>query len=278
MSGEQPQRATTTEKVLIAVLSIVLVVLLVIIVVVVLPWMRPAPEPTPVAVATATPVPATEEPAGTALPTATASAVPPTDTPSPLPPTNTAVLPSATFTVEPPTATQPPPPTDAPLPPTNTAVPPTNTAVPPTNTPAPPTATPPPPTATQPPPPQFAWRGAVANTFSNCALTRLMGLTLDRNGGLAGDIWLRYWADGFDGVWVKSRWTTDEGLPGLDDSSNWDAILGTYPRDGVWYVCVVPAEGSRDCVSNTVTAQTVSAPCDPDSGGVQIVRIIFQLN
>lgn len=271
MSGEQPQRATTTEKVLIAVLSIVLVVLLVIIVVVVLPWMRPAPEPTPVAVATATPVPATEEPAGTALPTATVSAVPPTDTPSPLPPTNTAVLPSATFTVEPPTATQPPPPTDTPLPPTNTAVP-------PTATPAPPTATPPPPTATQPPPPQFAWRGAVANTFSNCALTRLMGLTLDRNGGLAGDIWLRYWADGFDGVWVKSRWTTDEGLPGLDDSSNWDAILGTYPRDGVWYVCVVPAEGSRDCVSNTVTAQTVSAPCDPDSGGVQIVRIIFQLN
>ncbi|MGD8465572.1 MAG: hypothetical protein PVI09_17060 [Anaerolineae bacterium] len=271
MSGEQKQGATTTEKALIAVLSVVLVILLVIIVVIVLPWLRSSPEPTPVAAATEDAPPATTEPAGTTLPSATASSVPLTDTPSPLPPTNTAVLPTATSTPVPPTATQPPPPTETPLPPTDTPVPPTNSPAPPTNTPVPPTAT-------QPPPPQFPWRGAVANTFSNCALSRLMGLTLDRNGGLAGDIWLRYWADGFDGVWMISRWTTDEGLPGLDDSSNWDAILGNYARDGVWYVCVVPAEGSRDCQSNTVTAQTVSEPCAPDSGGVQIVRIIFQLN
>ena len=68
------------------------------------------------------------------------------------------------------------------------------------------------------------------------------------------------------------------GLPGLDDSSNWDGILDTYPKAGTWHVCVVAAEGSKDCISTTVTAETTADPCTPESGGVQIVRIIFQLN
>lgn len=218
--------------------------------------------------ATSTPeVPTATRPADTATPLPTDTPVPtqtpaPTDTPSPLPPTATPVPPTATL-----------------APPTNTPVPPTATPVPPTATPAPPTNTPRPPTATAPPKPQFPWRGQVAGTFSNCALTRLMGLTLDRNGGIAGDIWIHFWADGWDGAWAKSTWAVNEGYPGLDDSSNWDGILAaTYARDGTWHVCVVPAEGSRDCISTTVTSQTAAEPCAPESGGVQIVRMVFQQN
>lgn len=140
----------------------------------------------------------------------------------------------------------------------------------------PPTATPQPPTATAPPAPRFPWRGQVVGAFSNCALTHLMGLTLDRNGGIAGGLWVYYWADGWEGAWAQSSWGVNEGYEGLDDSSNWDGILGTYPKAGAWHVCLAPAQGSRECQSPTVTAQTVAEPCAPDSGGVQIVRIIFQ--
>jgi hypothetical protein len=105
-----------------------------------------------------------------------------------------------------------------------------------------------------------------------------MGLALDRNGGIAGDIWVYYWADGWPGAWALSTWWVNEGYPGLDDSSNWDGILATYAKAGTWHVCVVPAEGSRDCISPTVTAGTVAEPCTPDSGGVQIVRLVFQQN
>jgi hypothetical protein len=105
-----------------------------------------------------------------------------------------------------------------------------------------------------------------------------MGLTLDRNGGIAGNIWVHWWADGWDGGWRASDWGVNEGYPGLDDSSNWDAVLDTYAKPGIWHVCVVPGQGSWDCISSTVTAQTVSEPCTPESGGVQIVRIVFQQN
>lgn len=211
---------------------------------------------------------------GSTQPTATMAVVAVTATSTPEVPTATRPADTATpLPTDTPVPTQTPAPTDTPSP-----VPPTATPVPPTATPAPPTNTPRPPTATTPPQPQFPWRGQVAGTFSNCALTRLMGLTLDRNGGIAGDIWVRFWADGWDGAWARSTWAVNEGYPGLDDSSNWDGILATYARDGTWHVCVVPAEGSRDCISTTVTAQTSAEPCAPESGGVQIVRMVFQQN
>jgi hypothetical protein len=105
-----------------------------------------------------------------------------------------------------------------------------------------------------------------------------MGLTLDRNGGIAGEIWVHYWADGWDGGWSQSTWAVNEGYPGMDDSSNWDGVLDTYAKPGTWHVCVVPAQGNRDCISNVVTAQTAADPCAPDSGGVQVVRVVFRLN
>ena len=105
-----------------------------------------------------------------------------------------------------------------------------------------------------------------------------MGLTLDRNGGIAGDIWVHFWADGWEGAWARSTWSVNEGYAGMDDSSNWDGVLATHPKAGTWHICVAPGEGSWDCISTTVTAQTTTEPCNPDSGGIQIVRIVFQQN
>ena len=212
-----------------------------------------------------------EMPTDTRMPDATATAVP-TETPLP---SDTPLPPTATAT---PVPTDTPLPTNTPLPPSDTPVPPTATAVPPTSTPQATATKPPPPTPTAPPAPQFPWRGQVAGTFPNCALTRVMGLTLDRNGGIAGDIWVHFWADGWDGAWAKSTWGVNEGYPGMDDSSNWDGVLATYAKAGTWHVCVVPAEGSWECRSTTVTAQTATEPCAPESGGIQIVRIVFQQN
>jgi hypothetical protein len=238
---------------------------------------QPTGVPTIVALATTSipQVPAATKPVDTATTAPTDTPLPPTSTATLLPtdtstPTNSPLPPVPTATLLP-TDTPPPSNTPTPLPPTDTPAPPTATVARPTKTPAPPTAM-------VPPPPRFPWRGQVVGTFSNCALTRLMGLALDRNGGVAGDIWVHFWADGWEGAWTRSTWTVDEGYPGLDDSSNWDGVLDIYSKAGTWYVCVVPAEGSRDCVSPTVTAQTVAEPCAPDSGGVQIVRIVFQQN
>jgi hypothetical protein len=105
-----------------------------------------------------------------------------------------------------------------------------------------------------------------------------MGLTLDRGGGVAGDIWVHYWTDGWDGAWAKSAWAVDEGYPGEGDERNWDGTIDNKPRPGTWYACVVSAEGSWDCISEKMTAKTVHEPCDPNSGGVQVARFIFQQN
>ena len=101
---------------------------------------------------------------------------------------------------------------------------------------------------------------------------------MDRGGGIAGDIWIHFWADGWEGAWTRSTWAVNEGYEGLDDSSNWDGVLATSPKGGTWYMCVVPAEGNWECVSATVSVQTVGEPCAPDSGGAQIVRVVFQQN
>lgn len=221
------------------------------------PTATPTKTPKPTFTVTLTP---TNTPLPTDTPTPTSTA-----TPTPLP-TNTPIVYTAT-------------PTDTPEP-TATPVPPTNTPRPtprPTRRPTPrPTATRARPTNT--PRPQFAWTGTPAGTFSNCALTLLMGLTLDRNGGTAGDVWVHYWADGWGGAWAQSSWVVDEGYEGEGDEKNWDGLLDNYPKAGTWYVCVVPQEGSSNCISNTMTAQTVSQPCTPDSGGVQVVRFVFRKN
>lgn len=222
------------------------------------PTATPTKTPKPTFTVTLTP---TDTPIPSDTPTPTYTPLPThTPTPTPLPPT--------------PTWT-PPPPTDTPLP--------TDTPVPPTNTPRP-TARPQPkptqkPTAkpqpTTPPKPQFAWSGDVSNTMQNCGLTRLFGFVLDRNRGLAGDIWVHYWADGWEGAWAKSQWTDfGAGTSWQGDEGNWDGTIDNKPRDGVWHVCIVPEDRSWDCISNTVDAKT-SFDCN---SGPQVIHITFEKN
>jgi hypothetical protein len=217
------------------------------------PTATPTKTPKPTFTVTLTPTD-TPIPTDTATPTATW-------TPSPVA-TFTPVVYTATPTLTP-TATLEPT-----SPPTNTPRPrPTNTPRPRrTNTPRPPTAT---------PKPRFAWDGTVTGQLQNCGLTRLFGFTLDSNGGLAGDIWIHYWASGWDGAWAKSLWTDfGAGTTWAGDEGNWDGVIYNAPRDGVWNSCVVPSEGSWDCVSNVVAVES-SSDCE---SGFQVFHITFRKN
>ncbi|MFC2029563.1 tetratricopeptide repeat protein [Chloroflexota bacterium] len=161
-------------------------------------------------------------------------------------------------------------PTDTPAP-TNTPEPtkkpkPKKTKVP---TPAATTA----PVAT--PVPEFPWTGGVGYTLSNCGVTLLKGFTLDRNDHMLGDIWLHYWAEGFEGAWTQSEWTD----PGINtsyagDERNWEFAIDGYAKAGVWRVCIVPFYGETNCLSNTVSAAT-SANCETE---IQVVHVVFRQN
>jgi hypothetical protein len=194
-----------------------------------------------------------------------------------LTPTNTPLL------------TNTPPPTD-----TGTPTPsqiPVETASPmplPTNTPPPtagPTDQPPPtaihtqvPQASNTPEPQFAWTGEVTDTFDNCTGTRVFGFVLDRNGDLAGDVWVHWWSDGWLGSWGTSLWTElGPAPPWKGDGGNWDGLIDdNRVRQNTWHVCLVPEEGSWDCISNTVDT-TTNLDCTPGTG-IQEVQITFRQN
>jgi hypothetical protein len=122
------------------------------------------------------------------------------------------------------------------------------------------------------PPPPLPWRGEVTDRYQNCGLTRLFGFTLDQDGELLGDVWVHYWADGWDGAWAKSSWEAFGS--GQDDDGNWDGVLDNRPRSVVWHVCVAPKKNSFDCLSNVVDAET-SANCGK---GYQVIAIDFRQN
>jgi hypothetical protein len=224
------------------------------------PTKTPKPTFTLTLTPTQTPIP-TETP----IPTATT-----TPTSTPLPITNTPVVLTATNTPAPPATVVP----------TATRVPPTNTPKPtrrPTKRPQP-TNTKPPPPPVNTPVPQYEWNGQVANVFPNCALTAIFGETIYQ-GGTAGDIWIHTWTDGWAGDWTQSFWAV-EGNVGDGTRKNWGhVILGdAYARAGKWHVCVVPDNDRTDCISNTMDIVTVSEPCQSESGGAQVVRIVFNKN
>ena len=221
----------------------------------------------PTATPTKTPKPTfsvTPTPTETPIPTNTPT---PTLTPTPVTPTNTPVVLTATST--------PVPPTDTPVPPTDTPQPTVKPTKKPTARPKatkPPTPKPPPPAT---PKPAFAWSGQVDFTLQNCGLTRVFGFTLASNAGLAGDVWVHYWADGWEGDWAKSQWTDfGAGTTWTGDEGNWDGTIDTRARDGVWHTCVTDDDDSWTCISNTVDAAT-SSDC---ANGIQVVHITFRQN
>lgn len=112
--------------------------------------------------------------------------------------------------------------------------------------------------------------------YANCALTEVYGLTLDSGGGLAGDVWIHWWTDGFNGFWTQSEWVTSGGSEAA--KRNWDGFIKDYPINGTWYVCVVPDDGATNCLSKRMDVAMVAEPCAPESGGVQSVQISFQKN
>ncbi|HFD39889.1 MAG TPA: hypothetical protein ENJ31_08625 [Anaerolineae bacterium] len=220
---------------------------------------------------TATPT-KTPKPTFTITPTATNTPIP-TNTPTPTATATNTPLPTNTPIIF--TATPTTPPTATPVPPTNTPKPTPKPTKKPKPKPKPTKKPTPKPKPTNTPKPQYAWTGTVDFTLQNCGLTRVFGFTLDRNGGLAGDIWVHYWADGWEGAWAKSGWTDfGAGTSWKGDEGNWDGAIDTYARDGVWHVCVVPQEGSWDCISNIVDAAT-SSDCQ---SGDQVYHIVFRKN
>jgi hypothetical protein len=120
--------------------------------------------------------------------------------------------------------------------------------------------------------------GEIVGASPSCKHTQIEGLTLNRDGGLAPNIWVHYWADNWAGAWAVSKAEGSVGEPGEVLGRNWDAFITPYPRAGTWYLCVVPGEGNINCISNQLTITTVAAPCDADSQGVQVVRVVFRQN
>jgi hypothetical protein len=188
------------------------------------------------------------------------------------------------------TISTPVPNTQTPVSPTTGESPPPAGTAPPTATGAPsgvppvPTASPtegPSPTATQEMQPSAtpgapsSWTGEISGRGQDCGLTRLLGITHNRNGELAGDIWVHYWADGGDSKWTVSHSSSFGSGPSIGESeANWDGIISPYPLDGLWHVCVVDAPRSSNCLSNAVDVQT-SSDC---RSGDQVVHITFREN
>jgi hypothetical protein len=123
--------------------------------------------------------------------------------------------------------------------------------------------------------PRYPWTGEISATYPNCTLTRVFGFTLDADEELAGDVWVHYWADGWQGAWARSSWTAfGTDTPWTGDEGNWDGVIDNVPRAGVWHVCIAPQDGSATCISNIVDAVT-STDCE---AGVQVVAVDFRQN
>lgn len=120
-----------------------------------------------------------------------------------------------------------------------------------------------------------SWTGEVSATGQDCGLTRILGITRYRNGDLAGDIWIHYWADSGESKWASSHAASFDPGPSIGESeANWDGNISPYPLDGLWHVCVVDAPQSSNCLSNQVDLET-SSDC---RSGDQIVHITFLEN
>jgi len=236
----------------------------------------------PTATPTKTPKPTftvTLTPTQTPMPTNT---LVPTNTPSPVPPTVTPEIQTATFTPMPPTDTPvplPPTATNTPVPPTNTPKPtakPTSKPKPKaTNTPAPP----PPPANT--PAPSFPFRHVASQGWPNCGSTGAKVFFKNSGGDIYPGLQFALYVAGGGCVGVSDRANQSDGST--------DFILQpNAARPGTWEVAVIETRsgetGEAGCnaitkvMSPRARFETVSQPCDSESGGVQWAWITFQQN
>jgi uncharacterized protein YraI len=146
--------------------------------------------------------------------------------------------------------------------------PPTPTPVPatPTPTPAPPTPTSPPqPTAT--PRPAFQYSlGRDVTCTPNCGTTGILGLVYDTNNNYVPGLQIRVSADGWCCGWAETN-----------IYEPYKILLGPGARPGHWYITVYSSDKSTQ-LSETVEADTVAAPCEPESDGCQWLVVDFKAN
>jgi hypothetical protein len=116
------------------------------------------------------------------------------------------------------------------------------------------------------------WKGRLVATWVNCGSTGLFGKVRGPSGNPIGDIWVHYWADGWDGAWTK----TFGDYQGEAADRNWDGLLDVRPKAGRWHAAIVSSEGSTQFLSNTVTVDT-SNHCEGD-GAAQWAEIEFVRN
>lgn len=163
--------------------------------------------------------------------------------------------------------------------PTATPTPsPTLTLLPsPTGTPTPsatptrsPTPSPTPSATATPTPAPLAFDVAGITTAPNCGVTMIRGVIRDQTRLLNG-IRVHVWWEGSDGVL---------SLPSGEDPTKpdgyWDVVLDGYAKAGRWFVAVVhPQTGEH--ISPVLTVETDAEPCEPDSGGRQVIDVDFLL-
>ncbi len=104
----------------------------------------------------------------------------------------------------------------------------------------------------------------------NCGLTMIKG-QLRTADALLNGVPVHVWWEGSDGVL---------SLPSGEDPTKpdgyWDVVLDTYAKPGRWYVAVIdPQTGEH--LSPVVTVETEAEPCEPTSGGRQVITVDFVL-
>jgi hypothetical protein len=115
------------------------------------------------------------------------------------------------------------------------------------------------------------WKGRLLATYVNCGSTGVFGKVRGTSGNPIGGIWVRYWADGWDGAWTK----TFSDYQGEAGDRNYDGLLDVRPKPGSWHVAIVSGEGSSQNLSNVVTVDT-SSNCEGHGasqwGEIEFVR------
>ncbi|TEU16823.1 MAG: SH3 domain-containing protein [Anaerolineales bacterium] len=143
---------------------------------------------------------------------------------------------------------------------------------PPTPVPATPTPTPAPPAPTSPPQPTatpkspYQYRLGRIGCTPNCGTTGIQGVVYDANNNYVAGIQVKVSADGWCCGWAETN-----------IYEPYKILLGPNARPGHWYITLYSNDRGTQ-LSETVAADTVAAPCAPESGGCQWLEVDFVPN